>query len=160
MIRTILTLTVALLVWQPLLASPSAACISCEYKPEVINTPVGKAGKKKARDTAAKARSIKKRVPSQVAVPKVEPKSVEPKVVETKAEPVETYTASKKPVSAPTEPVGGSQPDSGSAAVAAASTPPASPEPSKPVEEAKAPEELGCKKFIPTAGITVSVACE
>lgn len=153
MIRTILVFAVALLVWGPTFASRAAACISCAYTPEVVNTPHPKAGGKKGRKSAARERPAKKYVaPRQQVVPK----RVEiPKVVEVpKEEPAETHTAARKPASAPTDPAD-TNTGSGNPAIAAAAQPP------EPVEQAKAqPGELGCKKFSPTAGTTVPVPCD
>lgn len=183
MIRTIIAFAVALLAWEPLFVSPAAACISCEYTPEVVNTPHPNARKKK-RDTVARERPARKRVaPSQIAVPKERaPKNVVAKEVvvapkeETPAEvapttasvakeepAAATYTASKKPSAAPAD-SDDDRTDTRPSMQASTETPAAASADasgaSKPIEQAKAPEELGCKKFIPTAGITISVACE
>lgn len=179
MIRTILAFCVALLIWEPLFVSPAAACISCEYTPEVVNTPHPSVRKKK-RATIAKERPARKRAPArEIAVPKtvapnvvakeviapkddVAPAGVAPQDV-AKEEPVaETYTASKKPSAAPADPID-ERTDTRPSMQASTTTPEptaGTPDTPKPIEEAKAPEELGCKKFIPTAGITVSVACD
>ena len=184
MIRTTIAFAVALLVWEPLFVSPAAACISCEYTPEVVNTPHPSARKKK-RDTVARERPARKRTAPReiIAVPKhrvpkdavakdvvVAPKEEAPAdaapataSVAKEAPAAETYTASKKPSAAPAD-SDDDRTDNRPSMQASTETPqPSSAGASgkaKPVEEAKAPEELGCKKFIPTAGITISVACE
>lgn len=184
MIRTIIAFSVALLLWEPLFVSPAAACISCEYTPEVVNTPHPSARKKK-RDTVARERPARKRTAPReiIAVPKERaPRNVAKEVVvapkdETPAEEVapatasvakeepatETYTASKKPSAAPADSDDDRTEGRPSMQASTEPPPPSSAGDSgkaKPIEEAKAPGELGCKKFIPTAGITISVACE
>jgi hypothetical protein len=177
MIRTILILAVALLIWRPLFVTPAAACISCNYTPEVAKSPHPGG---KARKRAVKERPARKRAPArQIAVPKKDRGQNNVAAKETaapvkdaaadaaaqdvaKQEPVETYTASKKPSAAPADPVD-EQSDTRPSMQASTATPsPAAgaSDTAKPIEEAKAPGELGCKKFIPTAGITISVACE
>lgn len=149
MIRAILAASAALFAAGPLFVSPAAACISCEYTPEVVNTPVG--GKKVKKKAVAKQRPAplapKRPVQREIAVPKV-------------VEPEETYTAAKKPVSVPTDPAGTQPSAEGAPAVAAAATPAGSEPSSKPIEEAKAPSDFGCKRFSPTAGTTVPVPCD
>jgi hypothetical protein len=145
MIRTILVASAVLFAAGPLFVSPAAACISCEYTPEVVNTPVPGAKKHRKKAVAKERPAPKRPAKREIAAPKP-------------VEPEETYTAAKKPVSAPTEPAAGTQPNTGSPAVAAAPTPTGS-EPAKPIEEAKAPDDVGCKRFSPTAGTTVPVPC-
>lgn len=178
MIRTIFILAVALLIWRPLFVTPAAACISCNYTPEVAKSPHPGG---KARKRVVKERPARKRAPArEIAVPKKDrgqnnvaakenvtpPKDVAPDAAAqdvAKEEPVvETYTASKKPSAAPADPVderGDTRP-SMQASTATPSPAAGASDTAKPIEEAKAPGELGCKKFIPTAGITISVACE
>jgi len=166
MIRTLLVSCVALLVWEPLFVSPAAACISCEYTPEVANSPHPN-GRRKARNAAAKERPAKRRAPArQIAGPQGSPKAAASRSVakdivpEVEAPAVEAYTVSKKPSAAPVERAErvDSRPH-----VQASTEQPAltnASAPSTRPETAAAPAALGCKKFIPTAGVTVSVACE
>lgn len=147
MIRAILAASAALFAAGPLFVSPAAACISCEYTPEVVNTPVPGAKKFKKKAVAKERPAPKRPVKREIAVPKV-------------VEPEETYTAAKKPVSVPTDPAGAQPSAADTPAVAAAATPAGSEPSSKPIEEAKAPSDFGCKRFSPTAGTTVPVPCD
>jgi hypothetical protein len=137
MIRTVLATAAALFAAGPLFVSPAAACISCEYTPEVVNTPVP--GAKKHKRAVVKERPAKKRAVQRA---KVVPKAPEP----------ETYTAAKKPAPAPVEARADAQ-GAGDATETPSGTE------AKPIEEAKAPEDVGCKRFSPTAGRTVPVPC-
>lgn len=168
MIRTLLVSCVALLVWEPLFVSPAAACISCEYTPEVANSPHPK-DRRKARNAVAKERPAKRRAPArQIAGPQGSPKAAASRNAATKdtapeaeAPAVETYTLSKKPSAAPVERAderAESRPHVQASTEAPTLT--NASVPSNPPENAAAPAALGCKKFIPTAGVTVSVACE
>ncbi len=172
MIRTLLVSCVALLVWEPLAVTPAAACISCEYTPEVANSPHPKA-RRKVRNSMAKERPAKRRAPArQVASPKDVPQAAPRRDVvtkeaaperETSAESetsaAEAYPTSKKPSAAPVERAGAEAAASQEHMQASTGAPAPSSisAPSKPPETVAAP--LGCKKFIPTAGVTVSVAC-
>jgi hypothetical protein len=144
MTRTVLTAAVALIATTTLFTSAAEACISCEYVPEVVNTPVrGKPVQKKRVIVAAKpvdvrpVRPAKKRPVKVEAVAKAEPA---PKKVDTaKAEPVETQPeAGKRPVST----------------AALLETGPV------PAEKPEVVADLGCKKYFPTIGTTLSVPCE
>jgi hypothetical protein len=167
MIRTLLVSCVALLVWEPLFVSPAAACISCEYTPEVANSPHPNA-RRKARNTAVKERPAKRRAPArQIAGPQGSPKAAASRNVatrdaapESEAPAAEAYTVSKKPSAAPVERA--ERVDSRPHVQASTEQPTLTnaSAPSTPPEAATAPAALGCKKFVPTAGVTISVACE
>ena len=154
MTRTSLAIAAALFAATTFLSSGANACISCNYVPEVVNTPVYshgaksysksyskkrvyQAAKKKARpakrqivETETKARKVE-------TAKVVEPKVVEPEVVETEVE-TENSTISTASV------------DKGEAGEPKAA---ASPEP-------KVSKAVGCKKFFPTVGMTLTVPCE
>jgi len=143
--RTILAIATALLSASTLLASAAQACISCEYTPEVVNTPVRGHSAFQKKSTYVAAREIparpSKKKPAKVAVAKAEPvKTLAPKKIETaKAEPVVAPKAESKPV----ETASLNEVEAVSAD-----------------EEQKVAGALTCKKFIPTAGMTVTVPCE
>ncbi len=152
--RTILTIAAAALSAGTLFGSAAQACISCEYVPEVVHTPVGgksfaaKRVEKKRVYVAAKelpARPVKKQSIAK-AEPVAKKVDVAPKKLETaKAAPAETTTAEPKPVS--------------TATLLETGKTKAEPAPA-PAETEKKVADLGCKKFIPTAGVTISVPCE
>ena len=155
--RTSLAIATALLSATTLFASSAQACISCNYVPEVVNTPHPAHAKKKRVIVAKQqaARPAKKRV-VKVETAKVAPvaKKAEPKKVETAAaEPVQTPVVAEAP--ATTEaPVERERPVSASTLLQGGGA--------EPAEETKVAEvePVGCKRFIPTAGVTVTVPCE
>jgi hypothetical protein len=157
--RTSLAIATALLSATTLFASSAQACISCNYVPEVVNTPHPAHAKKKRLIVAKEqaARPAKKRIakPETAKVASVA-KKAEPKKVETAAaEPVQTPAVTEAPATteAPVE-----RPVSASTLLQGGGAEPAD----KPAEETKVAEvePVGCKRFIPTAGVTITVPCE
>ncbi len=135
MSRTILATAVALIATATAFTTAAEACISCEYVPEVVNTPVrGKPYQKKRVVVAAK--------PADVRVPKkriAKPAPVTRNVETAKAEPVEAQAEPRKrPIST----------------AALLETKPA------PAETPEVVADLGCKKFFATIGQTLTVPCE
>lgn len=152
--RTILNIAVAALTASTFFGSAAQACISCEYVPEVVHTPVG--GKSFAAKRVEKkrvyvaAKELPARPTKKQSIAKAEPaaKKVEiaPKKLETaKAAAVEPKTESKIIETA-------SLAEAGDAPVAAA--------PAADTKVAEVAKSVGCKKFIPTVGVTVTVPCE
>jgi len=147
MTRTILSAATALFAAITVFASAAQACISCNYVPEVVNTPVYSHGaphyaKKRVYEAAKKqARPAKKQI--------VERESALKKVETAKAEPVEAAPAETE---AETEnsTISTASVDE-SETVAAEAT---------PTEEPKVSSNVGCKKFFPTVGMTLTVPCE
>lgn len=157
--RTSLAIAAALLSAATLFASSAQACISCNYVPEVVNTPHPAHARKKrvivAKEQAA--RPANKRI-AKVETAKAAPvaRKAEPKKVETAAaEPVQTQAVAETPATteAPVE-----RPVSASTLLQGGGAKPAD----KPAEDTKVAEAepVGCKRFIPTAGVTISVPCE
>lgn len=151
MTKSILSIATALLAAATLFTSAAQACISCEYVPEVTKTPhpsevYAKKLERKRVNIAAKQRVER---PSKKRAPKIETARVEQPV----AKKVEAKAA-ETPVPAPAE----------TANSTPVETTPATDE--KPIETASLPEgtditgEMTCKKFIPTAEVTISVPCE
>jgi len=153
--RTILAIATALLSASTLFASAAQACISCEYVPEVTRTHershAAKSFQKKRAIVAAReipARASKKR-PAKIATAKAEPvaKKLEPKKIDTaKADPVETPKVESKPIE--------------TATLTEAEAPTADAEAPAATEEPQAAGPVTCKKFIATAGVTITVPCE
>ena len=151
MTRTFLAIAAAIVAAATFLTSDAKACISCEYTPPVVNTPVyshgAKAYSKKRVYRAAKKKS--RRAKRQIVKSKaqkarkvetakaVEPKAVEPKVVETEVE-SENSTISTASID-----------KSETAEVK-----------QTPAKEPKVIKNVGCKKFFPTVGMTLTVPCE
>lgn len=161
--KTALTIAAAIFSAGMLLAPAAEACISCEYKPEVLgNSSTDHSGKgyaKKRAYVASKSlagQAAKKRLAAPSATPSLKPakvaKAAEPTKVAAKTESTETQSASESTTVA-------TQTSVESETSSAESTPAVTAETkTAPVETAQA--DVGCKKFIPAVGITVTVACE
>lgn len=138
MTRSVLAAAVALIATATSFTSSAEACISCEYVPEVVNTPVrGKTYQKKRVVAAAK--------PADVAVSKrkrlAKPAPVTREVAAAKVE----ETATEKEDVRPAKPI--------STAALLEARPTAAREP-------EVVAGLGCKKFFATIGQTLTVPCE
>ncbi len=160
MTRILLALAVSAFAAMTVFASTAQACISCEYVPPVVNTPVhsfhGKTYKKKRhyRETksrtsksleAHKARKAKAKKSIAKTKPAAEPNKVE-KAATTKKDPVNLNAANENS-SISTAAVN----DTGSIEEAK----------SEPrTEEAKVDSAVGCKKFFASVGMTLSVPCQ
>lgn len=150
---TRLTLSVAtvLFAFATLLASAANACISCNYRPEVADTPVGPPKKVKPQRPAA---AVVKR-PAKKNVAK-RPRPTPPAVAAPRAPATETAKAPEADTGKTTPIEGQAGAESAgdtTAALAddqatAASDPPPASTPG------------GCRKFSATAGTTVTVPCE
>ncbi|MDQ8700534.1 hypothetical protein [Hyphomicrobium sp. LHD-15] len=141
--RTILASALALISATTFFASAAEACISCNYVPEVVNTPSPHDAKRfqKKRVIVAqpqRAAPSKQRIAkSAPAAKKVETaKAAEPKSIETaKADiPSESKTIS-------------------TAALLEDGDRPAQ-------ETQEVAQDVGCKKFFPTIGQTLTVPCQ
>lgn len=142
MTRAYLAVTTALFAVAALWGTAAEACISCNYVPEVVNTPVPGAKAKKAAKperTVPKAKKqIAKRPPAA-------------KEAETAKGDDASKTIATKKETTPAEVETSAAPSSGSATAALAAQAGKAPEPEAVV---------GCKKFSATAGTTVTVPCE
>jgi hypothetical protein len=165
MTRTLLSAAAALFAATALVAPAAQACISCEYVPEVVNTPVyshgggGYYAKKRIITTAAKKRApAKKQIVETKAAPKkvetakadpieADPVDVAPAKTEAESENSTISTASVEP-SKSVEPTSETKTEDKTEAKKAAG------------EEPKVSANVGCKKFFPTVGMTLSVPCE
>lgn len=133
-----------------LVAPAAEACISCEYTPEVVNTPVPAKAKKRAATRKVQAKPARKQAVKRTPPAKVPKTVTATPPVQTEA-PVETAT----PVAteaATTE--ASSRSGTATAAFAereAARAAAATEEP---------PAEVGCKRYSAEARTTVTVPCE
>jgi hypothetical protein len=159
--RFVLAIALAIFSGATLLASAAEACISCNYVPEVVNTPVGppKAAKpnrvakpKRAPAKEYVARPPQKRVAKRPPVTKDVKDAKTPDTgTETVTEaPPEADTGKTTPVERQTDTDAAT--DTSTAALA-------DPEPQQ-AQQPKAGEAGGCKKFSATAGTTVTVPCD
>lgn len=156
MTRITLAIATALFASTLLLTPAAQACISCNYTPEVVNTPHpnakrqqkrGQAAKKQQRvPAAAKSQAARKGQPAKAAK-----KAPEPKAAIAKAEPVENEAGNSQAEATEAGPR-----LTGSSALMQQSIP--RQEEAAPVAAADA--EAACKKFIPAVGATVSVPCD
>ncbi len=147
MTRTKLAVATAFLAVAGLFGSPAEACISCNYTPEVVNTPVGKPPK--AKKVAKPERTTP---PAKKHIAKKPPPAAPAEAAKGDSAPKDVATGSAKanePAAAGVETA--AAPSSGSATAALAAQGAREPKPEAPV---------GCKKFSATAGTTVEVPCE
>ena len=166
MTRMFLAIATALFAATSLFATTAEACISCEYTPEVVNTPNPNAKSKNQRrhqakqkqrspaksQAARKAQPSKARTkqvkaaPAQAAVPavaKVEPESAVDAAPQTQANETQAESGPRL---------------TGSSALMQRSIPQKDEPDPEPVAAADA--EQACKKFVPAVGAMVSVPCE
>lgn len=181
MIRTILAIATAPLAAMTLFASAAEACISCEYVPEVArSSSTSHESKTYARSRAYKAaeerraRTSKKRYvktdDGSSKAGKAEKTEKATKKVETaKAAPVEAQTEhssmagsdTKKVESATTAPeTSGQQTENSTISTAAVGKSEPADAKQSASEEPQVSTNVGCKKFFPTVGMTLSVPCE
>ena len=142
--------TIAAFLGLAVLSAPAAeACISCNYKPEVVNTPVPGAKAKKRAAKKQQTAPAKKRVVKQAPVKR---RTSPPKATETaKSEaPAETTTSTATDET--------SEEPSSRAGTATAAF--AAREAAKAEAANSAPPEVGCKRYSAQAGTTVTVPCD
>ena len=177
MTRTVLAIATALLA-ATTLAPAAEACVSCDYVPPVVNSGTSKSSEgksyatkpyQKSRSyTAAeerRARVAKKRVVKSEPVAKdIDTAAGVPSQTSAENEnstisaAVSSEPASKKVETATTTPVKtGTENENSTISTAAVDLSDAK---QTPVEEAKVDRNVGCKKFFPTVGMTLSVPCE
>jgi hypothetical protein len=130
--------------------STAEACISCNYTPEVVNTPVPGQAKRPAKNRATvdKARPTQKRVVK--TPPPAEPAGTPKEAEAPKAAETATETA---PETAPVE----SQDDTAASGSATAAL---NGHEAARTEEPPPPGAVGCKKFSAAIGATITVPCE
>jgi hypothetical protein len=150
MYRTILISALGLIAATTVFGSAAQACISCEYVPEVVNTPSPHDAKRyqKKRVIVAQPKRVTPPAKQRIAKADPAPKKVEaakpaevaaPKPVETDAVASSDTPAERKPIS--------------TAALLESRGRQAEP-------ETQVAQEVGCKKFFATIGQTLTVPCE
>ena len=164
MTRTVLAIAAALFA-ATTFTSGANACISCEYVPPVVNTPVYSHGashyKRKSSHSAVSARRARAAKLRLEAKAKAQAKAKALARAEAKAEAkaLAKAKAQSKIETAKAAPV---EVESENSAISTASvdksdTAKVELAPSDGVQASKA---VGCKKFFPTVGMTLSVPCE
>jgi hypothetical protein len=170
MFRTLLAITTATLGLTAF-ATAAQACISCEYVPEVVrehSTFNAKRHRAPSYAAAAKLR-VRPAAPVVKAAPRrIETASINARKTETSAAKVNTQTVTPSSVAllksetgpqTSTEPQATEPGAEAKPVIETASTTAAVAEEPK-AEEPKASEPVGCKRFIPAVGVTLSVACD
>ena len=145
MTRTILAIATSLIASATLFASGAQACISCEYTPEVVRPHLTNQAKRPQKRRVYVAETQQKRLPApqKTRVAKADPapaaKTAPTKVATAEAPAEEAQPQREPPVSTAMLLETGRQ------------TTNATPEPAA---------EVGCKKFFPAVGKTMTVPCE
>ena len=163
MTRSILTIAAALFAATTFLAPSAKACISCEYVPPVVNTPVyshGGAhyghGRVRATVDVRRARAAKRRLLAAEAKAQARAQARAEARAEAKAEAKREAIASAK--AAPVElDVKNENSTISTASVDASEAGDAKKTTGKDTEVS---ENVGCKKFFPSVGMTLTVPCE
>lgn len=164
MARNILVIGAAFFFAASVFGSAAQACISCNYVPEVVNTPVrgqsalGASKKQRAYAANAKKERAARKPATQMAKADPAPKTV----VVAKAEPAKTAAPAAKTTkdaeaSAPVEAAkeGREVPVSVASVIEREKL-----ALNDAKEETAAVADVGCKKFFPAVGMTLSVPCE
>lgn len=160
MTRSVLAIAIAIFTGAMLFASAAEACISCNYVPEVVNTPVSPSPKAKPNRVAKPKRApVKEYVgrPAQKRVAKRPPAAKD--VKEAKTPDATTETA---PEAQPEADAGKTTPVERQADTDAAidTSTAALADPDASTAQPKANEPHTCKKFSATVGTVVTVPCE
>jgi hypothetical protein len=138
MTRTILAIATALLATTTLFASGAKACISCSYTPEVLH----------ASEKSYKVKSVEKQR-AYAASKELNALAAQKRIAKSAAAAKKVETAHAAPAE--------KEADTETKTVATASSVDAE---AAPAQEAKVAGNVGCKKFFPAVGATVTVPCE
>jgi 7-keto-8-aminopelargonate synthetase-like enzyme len=143
MAKTLLALAAALLAAMTVFTSAAEACLSCEYVPEVLNSPSKSYNPSKSYKSK---RSSKKRTYTRTKKRKARPA----KNVDTaKSTPIDVETEDENSaISAASEEANETVVET---AVKTETT---------PKDKPRTTKNVGCKKFFPSVGMTLSVTCE
>lgn len=150
MTRTVFAIVMALFAFTTYFSPAANACISCEYVPPVVNTPVYSHAPKytKRRSyTAEKPRRAKKHIAKKPSVKK--PDRSETAAVKPVKKPATIETAAIKKDEAETE----------NSSITTASTDTTETKQAKTDPE-QASNAGGCKKFFASVGMTLTVPCQ
>ena len=147
---------------------PANACISCDYVPEVLNSGAKTSHAQPRRERSYTQRHERRSKAAKKTAAKREQPVTEAAAIEnpapTKNAEVEhstittAGTAMSNQVKAAITPEPTGPEDENSTISTAAAAKPAAQ--AKPVEQATADHNVGCKKYFPSTGLTLSVPCE
>lgn len=146
--RTVLASAFAVIAASTLFGSAAEACISCNYVPEVVNTPSPHDARRAQKKRVIVAQPRREVAPAKQRIAKADPapnKVETAKAVESAPQKVETATA---PAPAETE-----RKRISTAALLESRG-------RQPEPEAQVAQDVGCKKFFATIGQTLTVPCE
>lgn len=154
-------------------AMPAEACISCSYTPEVLNSGSSGASarpSKRVREyTESRERRSSKKHAERERAPR---KDANEKAASTTSEAAKTATAETEHSTITTTgsaisnqvkaaispaPTG---PQNENSTISTASTASVKPADAKHIEKVTADHNVGCKKYFPSTGLTLSVPCE
>jgi hypothetical protein len=151
MTRSIIAIAAALFAAIATFGTAAQACISCEYTPPVVNTPVYSHGayhhRKKRAHRAAKIRRARK---------------AKRHIVKTRRAPVKLEAAEAKPETKPAKAAKAAVSQNSSISIAKTDVVPAdnAPETTGSTDTRTASEsKVDCKKFFPSVGMTLTVPC-
>ena len=133
MAKTILAFAIAFFGAMTVFASAAEACVSCEYVPEVLNSPSKSYGAK---------RPTKKRTYTRTKKRKARPAK---KVDTAKTTPIDVETEDE---------------NSAISAASVETNETAVKTETKPKDKPRTTKKVGCKKFFPSVGMTLTVTCE
>jgi hypothetical protein len=154
MTRTLPAIAAALFAATTFLAPAAQACISCEYTPEVVNTPVYSHGARAYAKKRVYTATKKQMAPSKRQV--VETRKAR-KIETAKADPIIKADPIEDPVALDVETENSAI---STASVEKTEKVATAEEPAKEPKTVSKTGNVGCKKFFPTVGMTLTVPCE
>ena len=143
MAKTLLAITIAFFGAMTVFAPAAEACISCEYVPEVLNSTSKSNNPSKSYKSK---RSTKKRTYTRTKKRKARPAK---KVDTAKTPPIDVETEDKN-----------SAISAASVKTNATIVENAVETETKPKDKPRTTKNVGCKKFFPSVGMTLTVTCE
>lgn len=155
MTRIILTLATSLLASATLFASTAEACISCEYVPEVLSAKKDHTAKRAPKPQRVQV--VNKGQPDRPAKKSIAKAQPAKKQAVAKAEPIAKAEPAAKEVETATAAPVETKSELRETPISVASM---LDNPRVPTEEPQVQQDVGCKKFFPAVGMTLTVPCE
>lgn len=157
MTRTIFAIAMAVFAVSTYFSPAANACISCEYTPPVVNTPVYSHGSKVTKRksysatkrksyTATKKRRVKKHIAKTPSVDKAPSKTA-------------VIKPTKKPDTVETASISEDEPEVENSSITTAANDDVEIKEAATTDEAQA-TNVGCKKFFASVGMTLTVPCK
>lgn len=152
MTRTIFAIAVAVFAISTYFAPAANACISCEYVPPVVNTPVYKHAPKYTKRKSYKA--VKRRRAKKKHIAKT------PSVKKVQRSKTAVAKPTKKPNAVETASISKDEPQAENSSIATAANDKVEIKETATTDEAQAVNTDGCKKFFASVGMTLTVPCQ